>query len=111
MRGRGENPPRGRLGEVRYGIEGRWRRITLKVYLACGNDTFGDPAPDTLKLCQRRSVEVPLLTAAVTPIASHLDTAQLVGSGYEWDGGFLPSSGRPDVVDGSGDRHRGSAQF
>lgn len=85
-------------GEIRYGVEGRWRRVTVAGDVACGNDKFGDPAPDTVKHCQRRAVDAPLLPAAVTPIASNFDTASLVGSGFERNGSFVPPSARPDVV-------------
>jgi hypothetical protein len=39
---------------VRYGVDGRWVSRTVSNGVECGNDAFGDPAPQVPKRCQVR---------------------------------------------------------
>ena len=39
---------------VRYGAEGRWTTRSVIDGIQCGNDAFGDPAPDVPKRCEVR---------------------------------------------------------
>ncbi len=41
---------RGRA-EVHYGANGRWETRSSRNGIFCGNETFGDPAPDRVKAC------------------------------------------------------------
>lgn len=39
---------------VRYGVDGRWSRRAVNGSVVCGNDAFGDPAPQVRKVCEVR---------------------------------------------------------
>lgn len=40
---------------VRYGTEGRWTTRSVIDGIQCGNEAFGDPAPDVPKRCEART--------------------------------------------------------
>lgn len=71
----------GGWGEIRYGAGNKTRRITLLGDVKCDNITFGDPAPNVPKRCQRRPAPTPLLPSNIMPIASNFVTASLRVSG------------------------------
>lgn len=41
-------------GVVRYGVDGQWSSRVLSGRILCGNDLFGDPAPQQPKRCEVR---------------------------------------------------------
>jgi hypothetical protein len=41
-------------GVVRYGVDGQWSTRTMSGSVVCGNDLFGDPAPQQVKRCEVR---------------------------------------------------------
>ena len=81
-------------GEVRYGTADQNRRLTLQGNVVCGNDMFGDPAPNVVKRCSRRAVAVPLRPVDIKPIASAFAAAPLIQPGAH---NPVPSMA-PDVV-------------